>query len=212
MGSEVSVVSFREVVDGLTVQARNGKTARVLVDAAEAEFRRIREDERDEARARHAELTAEVAELSEAVRSAAEEREFLSRRLARVVGERDGLRTEVAELRSVPVDMRSEDGSLSFSFSPRHRTATAGLWRLDELESVLSHLRVSGAEDGTAVRMTDESLDAEMAADGFVPEVFSLPSREVPSRGGWSRGWVFAVGGAVGLVWGQVVGLLVGAV
>ena len=66
-----------------------------------------------------------------------------------------------------------------------------GLWRLDEMESALMHLRMAGGEDGTMVKVKAGELSAAVSDTGVIPLGWSFDP-PVAKRGILHHVWASA--------------------
>lgn len=166
---------FKETVDGLDDRSRNGKTASLLIDSAQAQL----DEERQTAKAQ---LDKERQVNSELVRQLHKSREHIRSDGAR----RDKLQEEVNHLRSPKRSTQVDDG-VTYRYIPHdrdtgstYRSSQIGLWRMDEIESAINHLRVAGASDDTRVTVSDGVLRASLDDDGQTPTPWSYTPEQAP--------------------------------
>lgn len=83
-----------------------------------------------------------------------------------------------AELKGPEVSV--EDQSVKYRFKPR-KTSTEveigarGVWTIEELQSVLTHLTVNGAEASTILLVSPGAIDANVTSDGLPPQPWDRP-------------------------------------
>lgn len=175
---------FENALDELDDRAKEGKTASRLIAAAEktiTEEQRLRE----RAESDREQTVALFDDMESALKDARAEIERLKQP-----------RTEIEVDGPVTKYMFSPAGGTRLNDSRR----VIGLWRLEEIESVLMHLRMAGAGGDLQVRITDGMVAACVARDdNDLPDGWSWKApkpvivRKIP-------GWAWIVGsGAVGV-------------
>lgn len=175
---------FENALAELDDRAKEGKTASRLIAAAEetiTEEQRLREQAKSDLKQTVALFDDMEAALDEA-------------------------RAEIAELKQPRKEIEVDGPVTKYMFSPAGGTPLnasrreIGLWRLEEIESVLMHLRMAGAGGDLQVRITDGMVAACVARDdNDLPDGWSWKKpepvivRKIP-------GWAWIVGsGAVGV-------------
>lgn len=157
-----AVNELERVLGELDDRAKNGLTASKLIEAATAD----REDA-GEAVAKSQEQVLTAGAINDDLRSALDDRT-----------------REVEELRKPRTQIELEDSVVNYKYSPaagkemNRRNDALALWRLGEIESALTHLRVNGAGDDTQVRITGGDLHAKLEDTGVPPQGWSFPVPE----------------------------------
>lgn len=154
---------LEEVLESLDDRARNGKTARALAVAAQDDLA-------------VAELRVEKANAQ--VREASQINDQL----------RDTLRkaqSEVDRLNQPRIEQEISGSVVTFKYAPTVITTSlnctpAGLWRLAELESAITHLRMAGGADNTQVRVGEGVIVSKLANEDSLPSgwSFTIPESE----------------------------------
>lgn len=187
---------FEDALAELDDRAKEGKTASRLIAAAEDT------------------ITAE--------QSLRERAEFDREQTAALVDDMeaalDKARAEIAGLKEPRKEIEVDGPVTKYMFAPAGGTPVnmsrreVGLWRLEEIESVLMHLRLAGAGGDLQVRITDGMVAACVARDdNDLPEGWSWKEPEpvviVKRRLPWWA-WTFVAPVATGLVF--TLGLIIG--
>lgn len=142
---------LEDALESLDDRAKSGKTAKVLIAAAEAEAQRSK-DLMSVCRVQEQEVIR-LTEENDKLRS--------TKRSTEING-------KAITFRYTPHEMSDRDRS---SWGDGYR---AGLWRLDEIESALMHLRISGGKDDTRVTVKAGVLKAAIGDDGMTPSPWSF--------------------------------------
>lgn len=158
-------MSWDDTLAQLDDRAKDGKTARVLIAAGDA-------------------LDQKLADAMDICR--VQERTV------------QDLERQVESLKSPKRETSISGPTISYVYRP-HQSKTEdsyyghriGMWRLDELESALMHLRVSGGEDGTMVRVKAGNLSSAVSDNGTVPTGWSFNPPAAP-KGLRQRVWASA--------------------
>lgn len=146
---------LEKALESLDDRAKSGKTASVIIDAARASL---------------GDAGALIDEAHEQVREASSINDRL----------RDALKDaqkDVERLSQPRVEQEIEGPVVRFRYKPAMR----GDWRLAEIESALTHLRIAGGGDDTQVRVTDYgALLSKLADEGNLPSgwTFTTPEPE----------------------------------
>ncbi len=146
---------LEEVLESLDDRARNGKTARAITVAAQDDVA-IAELRVEKANAQ----VREAAQLNDQLRDA------LSRKEA-----------DVQRLSQPRVEQEIDGPVVTFKYTPQ----TLRIWRLDELESALSHLRIAGGSDNSQVHANEYGvLKAKLSDEGALLAgwSFTIPESE----------------------------------
>ena len=158
-------MSWDDTLAKLDDRAKDGKTASVLIAAGE-------------------ELNQKLADAMDICR--VQERTV------------QDLERQVESLKSPKRETSVDGPTIKHVYSP-HTSVTSdsyyghreGRWRLDEIESALMHLRVSGGEDSTMVRVKAGNLSSAVSDNGTVPTGWSFNPPVAP-KGLRHRVWATA--------------------
>lgn len=182
--------NWDDTLSELTFQARQGKTARILIDAAKEEISRLEADSEIKIEAITREKDAKISEalaLAEDARDLAEKlREDLK-----------SVNDELMERKISKPEMFVENSHINFRFTPHETSISAARWYLDELESVITYLRVNGGVDSTVLYVDDREISVRVEDPGFVP-VPHRPLKKETEEAKWWNAWPqFASGAAI---------------
>lgn len=187
------MTTWDETVESLSQREQSGKTAQMLIDAAESRIAELNELVASaEAAASAREENAEV------LRTALEEAHLENKRL-----------TEPR--RSVSVSGDTVDYTYQPGVVESGSSYEVKKWRLDEMESALLHLRMAGAEDGTIV--SANSIKASIPDTGQPVAAWSRPkappevAEEELKRYKWARLRTWSIAGFIGFVIGGWIGM-----
>lgn len=144
--------AWKKMLASLDDRAKGGKTASALISAAEDEF---------------AELRSVIEKKNEYI-------ETLEGRVSRQEMNIKGLEARVDKLLNPRIRTDVENESIGYTFS-----RAQGGWRLSEMESALTHLRLAGGGDDTLVEITaGDNLQASVVDLGQG----AMPWRREPAR------------------------------
>ena len=158
-------MSWDDTLAQLDDRAKDGKTARVLIAAGDA-------------------LDQKLADAMDICR--VQERTV------------QDLERQVESLKSPKRETSVHGSVVKHVYSPHQSRASdsyyghrEGLWRLDEIESALMHLRMAGGEDGTMVRVRAGNLSAAVSDTGVIPLGWAFDPPAAP-KGLRQRVWASA--------------------
>ena len=191
---------WQEALDSLSVREQSGKTAQVLIGAAE----KMKEQNTEALRLMSLDYENRIAELNE--RIAHTEAMVASRE-----GDAEQLRTALEEahlenkkLTTPRRRVSVNDEGVSYTYQPgvvdSGPSYEAKMWRLDELESALMHLRMAGAADDTIVSANE--VQATLPDSGQPVDAWVRPASEPEfdestlakfRRMRWKMGWIIGV-------------------
>lgn len=194
------MTTWDETVESLSQREWSGKTAQVLIGAAEEEMRQHKKA----MQAMGADYENRIAELNE--RIAHTEAMVASRE-----GDAEQLRTalEEAHLENKKLitprrRVNVNDEGVSYTYQPNVGESGPSyevkMWRLDELESALMHLRMAGAVDDTIVAA--DEVRATLPDSGQPVDAWVRPAGEPEfdestlakfRRMRWKMGWIIGV-------------------
>lgn len=182
--------NWDDTLSELSFQARQGKTARILIDAAKEEISRLEADSEIKIEAITREKDAEMAEVIALAESAQGRADELSKDLKSVYD-------ELMERKISNPKVLVEDSCIQFRFTPNERSISAARWYLDELESVITYLRVNGGVDSTVLYVDDREISVSVEDPGFVPVPHRPLKKETEEKKWWNAWPQFASGAAI---------------
>ena len=169
-------MDWSETLALLDDRAKNGKTAQLLIEGAEHQLEKEREENDS--------LTQQLTDAMEICK--VQERTV------------QDLERQVESLKSPKRETSVDGPTIKHVYSP-HTSVTSdsyyghreGRWRLDEIESALMHLRLSGGQDDTMVRVKAGNLSSAVSDNGTVPTGWSFNPPVAP-KGLRHRVWATA--------------------
>ena len=169
-------MDWSETLALLDDRAKNGKTAQLLIEGAEHQLEKEREENDS--------LTQQLTDAMDICR--VQERTV------------QDLERQVESLKSPKRETSVHGSVVKHVYSPHQSRASdsyyghrEGLWRLDEIESALMHLRMAGGEDDSMVKVKAGQLSAAISDTGAAPTGWSFNPPAAP-KGLRQRVWASA--------------------
>lgn len=154
---------LEKVLESLDDRAKTGKTASALIDAAQDDLA-VAELRVEKANAQ----VLEAGQINDRLRSSLK-----------------GAQEDVDRLSKPRVEQEVDGPVVAFRYRPavistNVNRSPMGMWRLAELESALTHLRVAGGTDDAQVRISDGVMVSKIADEGSFPDgwSFTVPESE----------------------------------
>ena len=205
------MTTWDEALESLSQREMSGKTAQVLIGAAE----KMKEQNTEALRLMSLDYEAKIAKMADRIESA-EAAASAREENAEVL--RDALEAAHLENKRLTEPRRSVSVSgdtVDYTYQPGVVESGSSYevkkWRLDELESALMHLRMAGAEDDTIV--SANSIKASIPDTGQPVAAWSRPkappevTEEELKRYKWARLRTWSIAGFIGFVIGGWIGM-----
>lgn len=190
---------WQEALDSLSVREQSGKTAQVLIGAAE----KMKEQNTEALRLMSLDYEEKIAKMSDRIKVA--EANVKEQKVALESQEK-----KIANLKEPRRTSSVEGDVIKYVYSP---AKDGTLWRLDEIESALMHLRLSGGDEDTVIRVESGILRTSITDDGQPITAWSRPkappevTEEELKRYKWARLRTWSIAGFIGFVIGGWIGM-----
>lgn len=178
-------------------RALQGKTARKLQLQAEREMARRDQEARDQLQ-RMAKVVAKSGVIQEELQRANDRK---GQELKRLQADLRETEEELEEARRPRRAAMYDGKGMELRFAPARSDSHSyySHWTLEELESVLLHMRMAGATDKSVVVGRDSGLQVEIKDDGLPLQTWESPHRDVVAKPKfwWLQHKALAIGSAV---------------
>lgn len=168
---------IKEVWSSLTAQQRHSKAVQALLEVALTQVRTVAADYVENARRVELENRSLYQDAEHRAESA---KRALERERSKWDEERAALKQEAAKLQQ-----KAEPGKPSvtvggegveYVFEARSSSRGVGYWTLEELQSMLTHLQVHGAEEHSRLAVSGDVVRATVKPQGLPPQVWDRPA------------------------------------